>query len=67
MRNHVDNTEIVTMIHGIIGACAWLLEVWKMLLFRHTKLEATVLDVMYLKKFTLFKYKKERKRLPCMI
>lgn len=43
----------VTLLLSIIGACAWLPEILKLMKYSRSKLEASVIDVMHIKDFTI--------------
>ncbi len=43
----------ITLLISIIGACAWLPEIWKLVKYSRSKLEASVIDIMHIKDFTL--------------
>lgn len=45
--------EIITLVTGLIGACAWLPELFRMLNFRRSKLSARLIDVQSICDFSL--------------
>ncbi len=48
--NHAYN---ITLLISIIGACAWLPEIWKLVRYSRSKLEASVIDIIHIKNFTM--------------
>lgn len=49
----MNNVYNVTLLISIIGACAWLPEIWKLVKYSRSKLEASVIDVIHIKDFTM--------------
>ncbi len=49
----------ITLLISIIGACAWLPEIWKLVKYSHSKLEAALIDIIHIKDFTLTPQNKE--------
>lgn len=45
--------EIITLLTGLIGACAWLPELFRMFNFRRSKLSARLIDVQSIRDFSL--------------
>lgn len=52
-------TEILTLILSIIGACAWLPEVYRMVTFSQSKIEATLIDTIHINDFILGTQKRD--------
>lgn len=42
-----------TLLISIIGACAWLPEIWKLIKYSRSKLEASVIDIIHIRNFTM--------------
>lgn len=49
----MNNANNITLLISIVGACAWLPEIWKLIKYSRSKLEASVIDMVHIKNCTM--------------